>query len=212
MGVPVHLFLQDFYEVIRSLVVQHLESMLAAKKASLAYVYFDYKDQDRQSVRSIICNLLKQLLEQLEAVPDELLEFEEKSRKDGGRMNLTVDDCIRLIEKTYDSFDRVFFLFDALDECPEFDGDNEEIRFKMISTIKILSRSASVFMTSRSYLKTSVATQDCSIVEIRATDSDIRTFVNACIADHVRLRRMVEKDGGLQEKVENSICSRAQGM
>ena len=52
------------------MVVQHVESIFAKENIAVAYVYFTYKDKDRQSVKAILRNLLKQLKEQLKALPD----------------------------------------------------------------------------------------------------------------------------------------------
>lgn len=51
--------------VLTSLVINYLESRIAAIKPMVAYVFFDYKDQRRQTVTAILRSLLRQVIESI---------------------------------------------------------------------------------------------------------------------------------------------------
>ena len=127
-------------------------------------------------------------------------------------MNLNADECVALLGRTTEPFDRVFLLFDALDECPGFDVNNNEWRSKMVSFIDEIRGRTHVFMTSRSHAQLSLELHDCTSLEIWAKDTDIRSYVTARIADHTKLQKMIQKDPNLSEQVANTLCSKAHSM
>ena len=49
--------------ILTSLVINHLESRIAAIKPIVAFVFFDYKEQGRQMVKAILRSLLRQVIE-----------------------------------------------------------------------------------------------------------------------------------------------------
>ena len=152
------------------MVVQHVESTFAEENIAMSYVYFDYKDTDRQSVKAILRNLPKQLLEQLKALLDETSKLRDGKKSDGN-INLNADECVALLGRTTESFDRVFLLFDAHDECLEFDVNNNEWRSKMVLSIDKIRERMHVFITSRSHVQLSLELHDCTSLKIWVKDT-----------------------------------------
>ena len=103
-------------------------------------------------------------------------------------------------------------IFDALDECPVYDINASELRSKMISTIRKVSHFAATFITSRPHLNLAEELNDCTNLEIRATNSDMCAYLKARTADHAVLRRLINQDSSLETYLIDTICSKSNGM
>ncbi|KAK4986180.1 hypothetical protein LTR50_005472 [Elasticomyces elasticus] len=102
--------------------------------------------------------------------------------------------------------DDVFVVVDALDESPE------ETRRELIVEILKLRQDLRFIATSRHNVDTEHLFRDASLLEIRADDADVKSYVHGQIDRGGRLGRFVQADPSLREKIVESIVSKAQGM
>ena len=58
---------------LSSIVVRHSQSILPTPSTIIAYVYFECKDNEGQTVPQMLSNLLRQCLDQIETVPQKTL-------------------------------------------------------------------------------------------------------------------------------------------
>lgn len=99
---------------ISSLVIDHLSKLLSRNEA-LAYFYFDYREQDIQTPASFLASLLHQLAVQKADFPQPLLKFYEHFKHDKAQSLMT--DLLTVLQEVCASFDRIYIVIDALDEC-----------------------------------------------------------------------------------------------
>src|SRR5438046_8589008 len=95
--------------------IDDLTTKMKEQNAAVAYVYFDYKDPEGQTLDKVIRSLLKQLLSSLNLVPREL-----EALYDESRARSTTPDASALqrhLISAIPAFASVFIMFDALDEC-----------------------------------------------------------------------------------------------
>ena len=196
----------------RSIVIDHLQSNCSAYHTAIAYVYFDYKSKDTQNVGAVVLMILRQLIEQVKQTPQELVDSYESLPPDRKENNLQVDQCLSFIQTTCKDFDKVFLVFDALDECPVHGDSSNELRSKMISTIQKMSLYASIFVTSRPHVNLAQQIPNCLSLEVRATHSDMCAYLQARSADYKLLRRIVDQNPALEAHLVETICSKARGM
>lgn len=81
----------------------------------VAYVYFDYKEQDQQEPAEVLSSLVNQLVSQLGALPVEI-----EALYDGlGPKNHkpTLENLFAALLVASKQFCQTFLVFDALDEC-----------------------------------------------------------------------------------------------
>jgi hypothetical protein len=182
-----------------SIAIDDLEE-LQLKSSAVGFVYFDYKEQEKQTSTNIAANLLKQLITTSlhESTPcSDLLETM-KARFESGRLggirelgNLIIDWIDRIPGS-------VFLVFDALDEC-----ENTTTQHQLLKFISQLRRSnARILVTSRQSAPPQWITEN---ITIRANDSDIETFVRAGLES----RRIAPS---LTDEIVRAIILNAQGM
>ena len=196
----------------RSIVVDHLLSNPPTSRTAVAYIYFDYKDKDTQNALVVFSNVLRQLLERLDTIPQEIQNFYNSLPPERRENSLDLDQCISFIHLVCNKFDSTFLIFDALDECPLHGINANELRSKIISTIQRVSHCAAVFITSRPHLNLAEELGDCTKLEVRATESDMRAYLKARTVEHAILRRIFNQDSALEGHLISTICSKSNGI
>ena len=123
------------------------------------------------------------------------------------------DRCISLLESSMRNKPReAFLIFDAMDECPEIDHDSNEVRSKITTAMKRLAIVGRLFITARPHVHPATVIPDCHRLEIRATDPDMRCYIDARIKGHKRLLRLVGSDPQLANRLNGTLCQKANGM
>lgn len=96
-----------------------LESRASVENYGVAYIYFNFKEQEQQHPIQALSSLIKQLLTQvkgskLPAEAEKLYDEFISEKKQPPFQNLQ-----QVLSSISQSFTRVFLVFDALDECDE---------------------------------------------------------------------------------------------
>ena len=199
--------------VLTSLVIDHLESRIAAIKPIVAYIFFDYKYQERQTVTAILRSLLRQVIEAIGEIPQSIQQFYDALATDKEGKTMDEDQCTSLLESSIRNEPRdTFLVFDALDECPDVDHDSNEVRSKITSAMKRLAIVGKLFITARPHVHLATVIPDFKRLDIRATDSDMRCYIDARIKEHKRLLRLVGSDPQLADRLKETLCRKANGM
>jgi hypothetical protein len=128
-------------------VVDHLSESAPAAKSGMAYIYFDYKEEQNQNPSTVLASLIKQLVLQLSVLPPHL-DALYNSSNDKGLSRPSCDSLYSALVDTSKSFQQVFLVFDALDEC----NPQERQREALLSLLTKLGGNGSrfkLFVTSR---------------------------------------------------------------
>ena len=199
--------------VLTSLVIDHLESRRAAIKPLVAYVFFDYKDQKRQTATAILRSLLKQVVEFIGEIPESVQRCYDAKKPAGDESTMDEGQCISLLEHLIGNVPcGTFLIFDALDECPEIDDNSQEVRSKITSAMKRLASVGRVFITARPHVHPPTVSPECHRLEIRATNPDMRCYIDARIKAHKRLLQLVGSHSQLADRVKETLCRKVNGM
>ena len=199
--------------VLTSLVIDHLESRIATIKPMVAYVFFDYKDQKRQTATAILRSLLKQVVEYIGEIPQSVQHSYDAKNPAEKENTMDEDQCISLLEYLISNEPcDTFLIFDALDECPDMGHDSKEIRSKITSAMKRLSIVGRVFITARPHVHPTTVLPECHRLEIRATNLDMRCYIDARIKEHKRLSRLIGSDPQITHRLNETLCRKANGM
>jgi ankyrin repeat domain-containing protein 50 len=158
----------------------------------------------------IVSALIKQLCRKKDTIPSDLLRFKHNSL----RPSFTSMQDLFISLAT--SFNEVFLIIDALDECP-VDKRHYIIGF-LTQVVKLLSH-AKVFVTSRKELDIACAfkREKTPIIKIEAENvtADIRLYVTSEVK---RLRhgyngkRLYIESDALEEKIIRTLSEKAEGM
>ena len=180
-----------------------------AANTTYAAFYFSFSDVRKQSHE----NLLRSLVAQLAWVEPGL----SKLRQAHERLNASVPgphelaDILQLSTPTYD---KVFLLLDALDECPEGStGDGRQDVLHFLGRLVETTSNVKIFVTSREVpdIRTHMTLIDARemVAAGQLVDSDIRKYVSTQISRASRLNRLSER---LKTLVANTLAERADGM
>lgn len=189
--------------ILAALVVQNLFSRFARDpKVGIAYTYFNFCQQE-QSLEDLFAGMIKQLTENLSPLPASLKALYDDHKRKGLRPPFDrVSNILQSIIRT--SYERVFIVVDALDECQE--SNNCRIRF-IEALFGLQQWGANILVTSRPLIDVTDKFSNSTRLEVRASDDDIRTFVNSQIS-HGRSQILLD----MRAEASSGIAKAADGM
>ena len=155
---------------------------------------------------NLLSGLLRQVIEKASAIPSELYSRYRKQKEKETRPSLS--ECLKLLRYVMAQFFTVFVVVDALDECSEVDGT----RSNLIKNIRQLLPKIRLFCTSRSLPDIEHEFKSSHRLEIRATDRDIRIYLETRIQQEKRLRKHVQADPTLLALIVDKVTTMASGM
>ncbi|KAK2789306.1 hypothetical protein FQN53_002148 [Emmonsiellopsis sp. PD_33] len=158
---------------ISSLVIDKLEERIGSdSKIGLAYMYFDYTDENEQTTENVLGTLIQQLLQFLSETPQAVLDLYDM--KQGKPLDLT--HACQLLDILCQQFSRVYICLDALDESKGLPS--------LLECLRNRSGSVQLFMTCRPHIQQTV----CRYFEhrheiiIEARKDDIKRFIERELA------------------------------
>ncbi|EHK50281.1 Hypothetical protein TRIATDRAFT_154409, partial [Trichoderma atroviride IMI 206040] len=188
--------------IITALVVQNLASRFAHDpKVGIAYTYFNFWQQEEHWIEDLFAALLKQLSEGLFPLPASLKALYYDHQGNGGRpsfekISKVLQSIIRI------SYERVFIIVDALDECQE----SNSCRMRFIEGLFVLQQcGANILATSRPITDITDRFNKSTWLEIRASADDIRTYVNGQISQgrsRILLKMRAEASTGIAKAAD----------
>lgn len=183
--------------------IDHFE---AQTNCAVAFIYFDYKDQDRQTVTPIISSLIKQLACQTSKLPPEIEALYDKEMKEDKKP--TFGELYSALLATTNLLQRVFFVFDALDEC----NPDTQRRDLLPLFHRMAGDGNNIFMTSRPHPEdVQISLGGGLKIELSAHEQDIRSYIEEKINQHPRAKRLV-RQGECKEKIISELVDCAKGM
>ncbi|KAF7551874.1 hypothetical protein G7Z17_g4692 [Cylindrodendrum hubeiense] len=167
-----------------------------------AYIYFNYRQQNQQTVENLMASLLKQLVERQPSLP---LAVQVLGDQMSSWRRPSISEIGQALESVIGLFSKSFIVVDALDECQESD----ECRTEFLTVLlDIQAKSGlNLLATSRSIPSIEEKFSEFPSLKIRAQDEDIRTYLNSRIS---RSALSVLKKHS--EEIINGILEVADGM
>ncbi|KAI9812564.1 MAG: hypothetical protein M1827_004553 [Pycnora praestabilis] len=191
--------------VLASIVVDYLERTLQQNDIAIAYIYCSYKDEVSQSPLNLIASLVHQIIGRKDAIPSEITTLYKNHIEKQTRPTLW--EYSRLLQSAAEGFSKVFVIIDALDECLESGG----VRDRFTSEIRKLPPNTQMLITSRPTMTIERELEGASRLEIRASDYDIRLYLEARVMEERRLARCC-KDTAFREQIIEQLIESAKGM
>ena len=186
--------------------VNHLEKNFeGVNDVALACVYFNYKEATTPT--DIIGNLLKQLLERNPGLSNEARALYSSHEPRQTRPNLK--ELLQLLRTESARISTFFLVLDALDEF----SDTSNARAIILLELRQLPN-ARVMITGRSHVGNTVQSKldDVSTLPIRASDDDIRKYLDTRSEKSIYLDKMMKADQGFRATVMDGIVGKADGM
>jgi hypothetical protein len=178
-----------------------------AANSGFAVFYFSFSDNQKQSYSNLLRSLVAQLGWKEPGLSMLVQTHEKPNRSLPG-----LDDLENILFSAIESFDEVFVLLDALDECPEA----EEARQNVLEGLERLSQGARnlrVLATSReiSDVRDSMETLGADAIPIAtlAVDADIQKWVSSQLSRDRKLGRL---DPPTKAVIEVTVSGKADGV
>ncbi|MCJ1282616.1 hypothetical protein MMC26_001941 [Xylographa opegraphella] len=189
--------------VLASIVIEHLENEFHNDPdVRVCYIYCSYKEHENHTTVGLIGNFLLQLIQRQNRFSDDIVTLYDKMKLTRAKPQL--GELASLLHGEIQQLHKVFFVIDALDECLE------TIRYTFLE--ELVKSGAQLMVTSR-YL--SVVEHDFKFsarLEVRASDEDVRKYVEARMTNERRMARHVRGDHTLSTKIVETLVESAQGM
>lgn len=200
----------------RSITINYLQTEYAFKEnITCIYVYFDFMEQRKHDLISLLSSLLAQLIQARDFISEEVKEIHRVLKVTGGYPSS--DDLLSMLRYQMKLFSRVFIVVDALDECPNDTTSIETNTMdKFLKVLHQLPSNAHILYTSRHDIRIGQGVEaDCEL-EIVAHDTDLRNYFENQIKGLEHLKRLVDKgmqrDKCFLDNVLGTVVKKSQGM
>jgi hypothetical protein len=111
-----------------------------------------------------------------------------------------------LLSSTVADYSKVYIVIDALDEYLE------TRRHKLLKYLAALGSNINLLLTSRPHITPEMFFLSTPTLEIRATEEDIRQYLESQIQHSFRLSKHVQTRPELRQEIETQIISNVDGM
>jgi Cdc6-like AAA superfamily ATPase len=188
---------------IAAIVIDYLLNTAQSSSHGVAYVYCNYKLQEKQDASSMLAAVLKQLVQGRKSTVEQVEQLYQKHADRGTKPSL--DEITSVIEDVLTHYPSVYIVIDALDEC-QF-----ATRQQVLTKLQDLKarRNIHLMVTARFTPDIEAALREALRLEIRASREDIKCFV---IGQTYRLPACIQRSLVLQEMVQERIADAADGM
>lgn len=176
----------------------------------MAFLYYKHQNREGQKLKDLLPALVKQLCRKKQVLPNEVIDlYRQYSRQDQFPSQAKLQAQLTEVSE---SFDQVYIVIDALDEC----SDQHMVFALIAALVRDCSVKIKIFVTSRreQYILHSFAKLKCPMLEIEAkkVDADIAIFVDVEIDLQSADYQYGVIDLELKEKIKTSLITRSNGM
>jgi hypothetical protein len=201
---------------ISSAIIQHITKLRDEGRAALAYFYFDFRDEEKQTVRNVVTSLLIQLSAYEKPCCDIIYRL--FSAHGNGAQQPSNGVLIDHLKEMLKAVARrpIFIILDALDEC--LDYGMPTAREDVLNLVEILVRlrlsNLHICVTSRPEVDIKTMLKPLAINAISLHDEAgqkfvIANYVNSVVSSDLRMRKWRDEDKKL---VVKELFERADGM
>jgi hypothetical protein len=155
----------------RSVVINHLQTKFKGENVAIMFIYYNYHEQDIQTVSNLLASLLKQLVQEC-SVPSENVKSFHK-RYHGEATLPTLDGYTKALELEIALYSKVFIIVDGLDEYPE----DHKTQASLLKAVRSLSRDVNLMVTSRDLPHIASHFEGSKRLDIRASDQDLCNYI-----------------------------------
>lgn len=193
--------------VLCATIVEDTMKLKDTSKTAVAYFYFDFNDKQKQDFGKCLCSLISQLSMQLAQAPGSLLDVYGQCQN--GQHQASPEQLAAVLLQICRSFEDIYLILDALDECP----DREDLLEWIASLTTTYSTSLRIVVLSRKERDIDDALRGVPgrklTIEDAKVDDDIRVYVKARLASDLKHKKW---DETLQKLIEQVLMEKANGM
>ena len=176
---------------------------------AVAYVYCDFNIRNMQSTSAVLGLVLKQVVEALKEIPNEVQKAFGRAKKQTEGCGLRLPEILDILTKSLLSLKRGFICIDALDEFP-----TKQLAQLWKSLQRVIREcpNTRLFLTGRPQIRTEVEDYfpgEADMVTIEPPEEDIRRYIEARLKKDLGKSTMDEE---LRADIRRVIPKRVEGM
>ncbi|KFZ08626.1 hypothetical protein V502_09249 [Pseudogymnoascus sp. VKM F-4520 (FW-2644)] len=191
--------------MIAAIAVDHLWKTFQGDNIGVAYIYCNYKRQETQTATDLLAAILKQLVQERPLYREPVTALHKLHASRGTRPSLG-EICITL-NSVLNNYSKAYIVIDALDECTDSNGTRSEL----LTTLRSLQTKTDtrLMVTSRFVSRIEQAFEGSPMLEIRASEADVKRFVAGQLH---RLPMCIQRDHELQAETQDGIVLAVDGI
>jgi hypothetical protein len=200
-----------------STIIQEIETMRKSGLASLAFHYFDFREDGKKDRRGLLSSILSQLCDQSDSYHGILSTFY-STHLDGARSpsDNELAECLKNLLKLPGQAP-VYLIVDALDECPDtsdLSSPRENVLLLLEDLIDSKFTNLRICVTSRPEADIKVALEPLTSSSVSIHDEsgqrdDIENYIKFTVNSHRKMRRWKPEH---KQFVIDVLTKRADGM
>ena len=173
-----------------STIIEDVDAMRKAGLASLAFFYYDFREEDKTGLRGLLSSILAQLCHQSDRYCDILSKFYSEHAK--GLRRPSDDSLVRCLKDLLNlpGLAPVYIIVDALDECSNTSTSVQSSRAEVLNLLEELIKSQ--FLNLR-------------ICVTSRPEADIKTVLNPLIPLRVSLHDETGQKRDIEEYIKSVI-------
>ncbi|KAF8507399.1 hypothetical protein JB92DRAFT_2793512, partial [Gautieria morchelliformis] len=175
---------------------------------AIAFFYFDFNNKDTLP-NAVLRSLIEQLSGQCASIPHALESLFSKHEQASAHQHLGQEDLMSTLKTIIKSFQAVYIVFDALDECPErsrFLKVLREVHDWNLDTLHLLATSRKEGDIQKAL--SGLVSQEVPMYE-SLVDGDIHVYISRRLVEDVEFRMWSADE---KEMVKTTLTQGAQGM
>lgn len=194
--------------ILCSTAIDFLQRSRKVDEAVLIW-YFDFSDDQKQSLDALLRSLLAQACELLDQIPPEVVDLFATNKANARHPSLDHRTLLDLMKTVFASFENVLIVIDALDESCEVSNvldllhDLKVADFENVKWL-VTSRQKREIEESLLGIQTAVVPLDNVFI-----DADIRCYVAECLTQDSKL---YSKPTRIKQQIEDTLTEKAHGM
>ncbi|KAJ6536872.1 hypothetical protein B0H19DRAFT_1003807, partial [Mycena capillaripes] len=189
--------------VLASMVVDHFRAKTGGKNIGVACIYLNHKEAEDQTPVKLVAGLCRQLILGKELAP--MVEKLYQHHRETGT-KLSLDEVLGILHPIIGEYSTVYIIVDAIDEYLETQ------RRVLLDYLAKMGPTVNLMITSRPHITPDASLPNLSSLEIRATEHDVRRYVDEQIRISSRLSKHVETRPDLREEIHLKVTTNVDGM
>lgn len=153
--------------------VEFLKSDLLIQDIALAFIYCNHKAKLSQTIEYFIGAIALQIVERRQVILEDVRTLYAKHY--GKETRPTCTEYLDLLQSLTKECSEVYIIINALDEC--IDKDGQLIWDDLLTKLKDFVSSLRLLYTSRHINNPVEILVGSTLIEVRASEADIRTYV-----------------------------------
>jgi len=191
--------------ILTSIVVEELITRFGNDgNIGIVYLYCNYRRQHEQKPEDLFASLLKQFVQE-QPIPDSVRTLYDRHKDKRTRPSL--DEILGILQSEAAAYSRVFIIINAFDECQISDSCRQRLLSGLFNLQ--VKCGANLFITSRPISSIEKEFEGKPMLEIRASDEDVRRYLDGYM---FRLLGFVVRSPKLQEEVKTNIAQAIDGI